>query len=182
MYCPGLKTISEFGEEEREFRIRLQHLAHEKRDDDLEAMKMKYASKIQTLENRLQKAEQTVEKQSTKASQKKMDAVVSAGSAIFGAFFGRKSISATSMSRIGTAVKSTTRALKSGEGIDQAQELLESINLQLEELQTELEGQLTEINTKYDVLKEELEEIDIRAISENITVHLVGLAWEPISN
>ncbi len=182
MYCPGLKTISEFGEEEREFRIRLQHLAHEKRDDDLEAMKMKYASKIQTLENRLQKAEQTVEKQSTKASQKKMDAVVSAGSAIFGAFFGRKSISATSMSRIGTAVKSTSRALKSGEGIDQAQELLESINLQLEELQTELEGQLTEINAKYDVLKEELEEIDIRAISENITVHFVGLAWEPVSN
>ena len=182
MSCPGLKTISEFGEEEREFRIRLQHLAHEKRDDDLEAMKMKYASKIQTLENRLQKAEQTVEKQSTKASQKKMDAVVSAGSAIFGAFFGRKSISATSMSRIGTAVKSTSRALKSGEGIDQAQELLESINLQLEELQTELEGQLTDINAKYDVLKEELEEIDIRAISENITVHLVGLAWEPVSN
>ncbi len=182
MYCPGLKAISEFGEEERDFRIRLQHLAHEKRDDDLEAMKMKYASKIQTLENRLQKAEQTVEKQSTKASQKKMDAVVSAGSAIFGAFFGRKSISATSMSKIGTAVKSTSRALKSGEGIDQAQELLESITLQLEELKLELEGQLTEINTKYDVLKEELEEIDIRAISENITVHLVGLAWEPVSN
>ena len=181
LYCPGLKTISEFGESERDFRIRLQHLAHEKRDDDLEAMKMKYASKIQTLENRLQKAEQTVEKQSTKASQKKMDAVVSAGSAIFGAFFGRKSISATSMSRIGTAVKSTSRALKSGEGIDQAQELLESINLQLEELQTELEVQLTEINAKYDVLKEELEEIDIRAISENITVHLVGLAWEPVN-
>ena len=182
MYCPGLKTISEFGELDRDFRIRLQHLAHEKRDDDLEAMKMKYASKIQTLENRLQKAEQTVEKQNTKASQKKMDAVVSAGSAIFGAFFGRKSISATSMSRIGTAVKSTSRALKSGEGIDQAQELLESINLQLEELQTELEGELTEINAKYDVLKEELEEIDIRAISENITVHLVGLAWEPVDN
>jgi hypothetical protein len=28
-------------------------------------------------------------------------------------------------------------------------------------------------------MKEELEEIEIRAISENIAVHLVGLAWVP---
>jgi len=179
MYCPGLKTISDFGEDERAFRIRLQHLAHEKRDEDLESLKMKYASKIQTLENRQQKAEQTVEKQSTKASQKKMDAVVSAGSALFGAFFGKKSISATSVSKIGTAMKSTSRALKSGEGIEQAEELLKSIELQLEALQTQFEQESTEINTQYDVLQESLEEIEIRANSENITVHLVGLGWVP---
>ena len=177
--CPGLKLISEFGEDERDFRIRLQHLAHEKRDEDLEAMKKKYASKIQTLTNRRQRAEQAVEKQSSRASQRKMDAAVSAGSAILGALFGRKSISATSVSKIGTAVKSTSRALKSGEGIEQARELLESIEVQLEELNLELEQQLVEISDRYDVMKEELEEVEIRAISENIAVHLVGLAWVP---
>ncbi len=177
--CPGLEVVSEFGEDERDFRIRLQHLVHEKRDEDLEAMKKKYASKIQTLTNRKQRAEQAVEKQSSRASQRKMDAAVSAGSAILGALFGRKSISATSVSKIGTAVKSTSRALKSGEGIEQAKELLESIDVQLEELNLELEQQLVEISDRYDVMKEELEEVEIRAISENIAVHLVGLAWVP---
>ncbi|MBE0450798.1 MAG: DUF87 domain-containing protein [Clostridia bacterium] len=177
--CPGLKVVSEFGEDERDFRIRLQHLVHEKRDEDLEAMKKKYASKIQTLTNRKQRAEQAVEKQSSRASQRKMDAAVSAGSAILGALFGRKSISATSVSKIGTAVKSTSRALKSGEGIEQAKELLESIEVQLDELNLELEQQLVEISNRYDVMKEELEEVEIRAISENIAVHLVGLAWVP---
>ncbi len=182
LLCPGLKVVSEFGEDERDFRIRLQHLAHEKRDEDLETMKKKYASKIQTLANRKQRSEQAVEKKSTMASQKKMDAAVSAGSAILGALLGRKSVSASSVSKIGTAVKSTSRALKSGEGIEQAKELLQSIEVQLEELELELEQQLSEISNRYDVMKEELEEVDIRAISENIAIHLVGLAWVPYEN
>ncbi|MDW7661123.1 MAG: hypothetical protein SCL54_06765, partial [Bacillota bacterium] len=66
-----------------------------------------------------------------------------------------------------------------GEGIEQAKELLESIDVQLEELNLELEQQLVEISDRYDVMKEELEEVEIRAISENIAVHLVGLAWVP---
>ena len=179
MYCPGLKTISEYGETERDFRIRLQHIAHEQRDEAMEVLRKKYATKIQTLENKQQRAEQTVEKQSSRASQKKMEAVVSAGSAIFGALLGRKSISAGSVSKIGTAMKSTSRALKSGEGIEQAKELLETVEVQLEDLNAELETQLAEISANYDQIKEGLEEVDIRAISENITIHLVGLAWVP---
>ncbi len=177
--CPTLKVISEYGEEERDFRIRLQHLAHEKRDQALEDMKTKYASKIQTLENKKLRAEQSVEKQNTKASQKKTDAFVSAGSAILSALLGRKSISSSSVSKIGTAVKSTSRALKSGEGIEQAKETLNVIDEQLTEIKDQLEQQLDEISIRYDVIKDSIEEVEIRATSQNITVHLVGLAWNP---
>jgi len=175
----SLKVLSEYGEEERDFRIRLQHLAHEKRDDALEEMKKKYVSKIQTLENKKQRAEQAIEKQNTKASQKKMDAFVSAGTAILGTIFGRKTISSTSFSRIGTAVKTTSRAMKSEEGIEQAQEILKSVDEQLEEVRLELEQQLEEISSRYDAIKETIEEVEIRTTSQNITVHLVGLAWVP---
>ncbi len=176
---PKLKLVSEYEEDERDFRIRMQHLAHEQRDEALEEIKKKYASKFDVLENKQRRAKQAVEKQSTMASQKKMDAAVSAGSAILGALFGRKSISATAISRVGTAVKSTSRALKSGQGIEQAQETLQAIEGQIEELQLELEQQLEAVSSKYDRLQESLEEIEIRALSENITVHLVGLAWVP---
>ena len=177
--CPDMKVLSEYGEEERDFRIRLQHLAHEKRDDALEEMKKKYTSKIQILENKKQRAQQSIEKQNTKASQKKMEAFVSAGTAILGTIFGRKTMSSTSFSRIGSAVKTTSRALKSGEGIEQAQEILKSVEEQLDELRLELEEQLEEISSRYDVIKETIEEVEIRTTSQNITVHLVGLAWVP---
>lgn len=176
---PTLKVISEIGEDERDFRIRLHHLAHEYRDEALEVIKKKYASKIDILENKQMRAMQTVEKQNAMAAQKKMDAAVSAGNAILGALMGRKSISATSISKVGTAVKSTSRALKSDQGINAAQETLQSIELQLEKMQGELEQELEKISEKYDMLQEKLENVEIRATSGNITVHLVGLAWVP---
>ena len=64
---PTLKVVSEVDEDERDFRIRLQHLAHEKRDEALDALRKKYASKINTLEDRQRRAKQALEKQSTRA-------------------------------------------------------------------------------------------------------------------
>lgn len=180
--CPKLKLISEYGEDERAFRIRVQHQAHEERDAELEALKQKYDSKFRTLEGKLQRAEQAVEKQSHLASQRKLDAAVSAGSAILGALLGRKAVSATSVSKMGTAMRRTSQALKSGQGIDQAEERFLLVQQEIEALNATLEDKITEISSKYDAIKDDIESIDVRALSGNITVHLVGLAWIPESD
>lgn len=179
LFSPTLKVISEAGENERDFRIRIQQLARESRDEAVETLKKKYTSKINVLEDREMRAKQTLEKQSTRANQKKMEAAVSAGTAILGAIFGRRSINATSISRVGTAFKSTTRAFQSGEGIDQAQETLQSVETQLQELEMELNQEVEQLSEGYDLTTEKLEEVEIRVTSENITVQFVGLAWVP---
>ncbi len=176
---PKLKLVSQYDEDERDFLIRVQHTAHERRDAALEAMKKKYSSKIQTLDNSIIRARQAVEKQNVMASQKKMDAMVSTGSAILGALLGRKTISATSVSRLGTAVSRTSKAMKSGQSIDQAEERLKALEVQQETLQTELEQQLKDISYEYESVKDVIETVNIRATSTNITVHLLGLAWVP---
>lgn len=177
--CPDIKLVSKFEEEERAFMIRLQHAIHEKRDTDLEAMKKKYASKIQTLDSRLQSARQAVEKQNAMASQKKLDAMVSAGSAVLGALLGKKAVTASSVSKVGTAVRRTSTAMKSGQGIEQAQEKYDAIDIQLQDLQIEMEGELAAITERYEAMKDRVEEIEIRPASTNATVHLIGLAWVP---
>ena len=174
-----LKVVSMMDEEERDFRARLQHLAHEKRDEAMEVLKKKYSSKIDVLEDRQQRAKQAVEKQSTMAGQRKMEAAVSTGTALLSAFLGKKSVSVTSVSRVGTAMKSTNKALKSGQGIAQAQEKLESVQNQLADLQLELEKEIDKISAEYDLYDEKLDEIEIRPTSGNITVQLVSLAWVP---
>lgn len=179
LYNSKMKVVSEPGEEERDFRVRLQHLAHEKRDDALEALKKKYSSKIDSLEEKRRRAQQAIERENAIANQKKMEAAVSAGTAILGALFGRKSISATSIYKVGTAVKSTSRALKSHQGISQAQETLEGVEAQLEELKLELEQQIEKISNDYDMFMENLEEVEIGASSGDINVHLLCLAWTP---
>ena len=179
VYSPKLKLLSQVNEDERDFKIRLQHVAHEARDEAIEVLKKKYATRISTLEDRLRRAQQAVEKQSALSNQKKMDAFVSAGTAIFAALYGRKTVSATSVSRVGSAVKSTSKALKSGQGIGQAQETLQSVQEQLNTLSLDLENQVMKISEDFDVSFEQLEEVEIRATSNNITIPLVALAWVP---
>ena len=180
LYSPTLKVVSEIDEDERDFRIRLQHVAHEVRDEAMANMKKKYASKLNTLEDRHRRALQAVEKQSSLAGQRKMDAALSAGGAILGALFGRK-ITATSVSRVSTAVSRTSRALSSGQGIDAAKQTLDSVKQQLSEMEVMLENELAKISETYDMLNEKLETITLRAKSTDITVHLLALAWNPIT-
>lgn len=51
--------------------------------------------------------------------------------------------------------------MKSHQGIAQAQETLEAVEAQLEELQLELEQQIEKISNDYDMLMENLEEVEI---------------------
>ncbi|MBF7096240.1 ATP-binding protein [Alkalibacter mobilis] len=177
MSNPILKVVSEPFEDERDFSIRIQHMVHEKRDEEMETLRKKYASKFNTLQTRLLRAEQALEKKTQQASQKKMDAAVTAGSAILGALFGKRSISATSLSKVGSAMKSTGRAFKSGEDIDRARETLESVKNQIEDLERELENELDSITQMYDDAINEFEEIEVKATSNNVTVHALALGW-----
>ena len=152
LYSPTLKVVSEIDEDEREFRIRLQHLAHEVRDEAITNMKKKYASKLNTLRDRQRRALQTVEKQNALAGQRKMDAALSAGGAILGALFGRK-ITSTSVSRVSTAVSRTSKAMASNQGIEAAQETLAAVQSQLINMESMLENELTKISETYDMLK-----------------------------
>jgi hypothetical protein len=57
---PTFELTSEPLESERDFRIRLREVAHERRDEEKEKLRSKYASKIQKLEEKIRKARQTL--------------------------------------------------------------------------------------------------------------------------
>ncbi len=176
---PSLKVVSEVDEDERDFRIRLQHLAHEERDQAVETLRKKYASRLKTLEDRHRRAQQAVEKQNAQSKQKKLDAAVSTGSAILGALFGSRKVTATSVSKVGTAMRSANRAMQSGTSIVQAQETLQAVEAQLAEMEAELQREADKVADTYNVLEEQLEEVVIRPTATNMTVHLLALAWTP---
>lgn len=177
-YSPTLKEYSKSDEDERAFRIRAQHIAYEIRDEAIDKLKKKYDSKITTLENRLLRATQNVDKKTSQASQRKVDAAVSVGTALFGAIIDKK-VSKTSVSKIGTALKSSNRAIKSGKSVEQAEETLLNVQAQLEELQDQLEQEIKKINESYDIENEEIEVIEIMPTANNIIIHFIGLAWNP---
>ncbi len=173
------KLVSEPGETEGEFRVRLQETAHEKRDLAVEKLRAKYASKVDVREERLRKAEQVIDRESQQARSKKLDTAISIGTAVLGSLLGRKKVSRSSTSRMGTAIKSVGRMSKEKGDIRRAEETAAAIRAELEELNEELEAEVEKLEDRYDAQAEELTEILIKATATNITVHFVSLLWMP---
>lgn len=175
----ALRVTSAPGEDERDFRIRLRQLAHEQRDAAADALRRKYASRVQTLQNRLRTAEQTVEQRRSRATQRKLETAVSTGTAILGAMFGRSTASVGTVSRAGTAIKSAGRVSRDRQSLAAAEANVAAIREQLQELEAELTREIEALEGAHDPLTENLEEVRLAPRAGGITVQTVALAWAP---
>ncbi|MDH3768870.1 MAG: ATP-binding protein, partial [Gammaproteobacteria bacterium] len=173
------KLVSDPGESEGDFRVRLQELANEKRDVAVEKLRTKYASKVAIRQERLRKAEQVIERESQQAKSKKLSTAISFGTAVLGGLLGRKTVSRTSASRMGTAIKSMGGLGKEKGDIKRARETAEAVQEQLEELNTQMEQEIEVLEDRFDAQDEDLTEIQVKATATNITVHIVALNWMP---
>jgi hypothetical protein len=175
---PGLKEVSQPGESEGEFRVRLQQLAREKRDLLVEQLRKKYGLKNASLQERLRRAQQAVEKQAEQAKQAKFQTVISVGSTLLGAFTGRK-VSSTTISRASTAMRGFSRSIDESKDVARAGDTVASIQKQITDLQAEFNTEMAALEARIDPGTEPLEKISIKPDKSDILVQLVALVWVP---
>jgi hypothetical protein len=173
------RLTSVASETEGEFRVRLQTLLSEKRDQAIAKLRKRYAKKATTLENRLMRAQQAIEREQQQSSKKKIDTAISLGTAILGAVLGRKRLSTTSAGRMGTAIRSATGARKEAGDVARAKETAAKVRADLEILNAELEREVATLEGSYDAQAEELTEIEVKAKTTDISVPFIGLVWMP---
>jgi hypothetical protein len=179
LHSKRFRKTSHLGESEGEFRSRLAQTIREKRDLEVEKLRRKYSKRFTTLKDRLMRSEQAIERETEQAKASKMQTAISFGTAILGAFLGRKAVSASSASRVGTAMRSASRVKKEKMDVARATERAESIRLQLAELDERLQEDIDTIELSLDTDVEKLEEIIIKPKSTNITLEAFGLTWMP---
>ena len=173
------KLSSDPAESKSEFLARVSQVAREQRDLEVEKLRRKYSSKFDTLQQRLMRAEQALQREKEQATSKKMETVVSFGTAILGAFLGRKAVSTSSATRFGTAVKSAGRMRKESMDVAQAQETADAVKQQLAELDQQLQSDIDNLEASYDPAAEELDEVMVKPKSTDITLEAFGLTWMP---
>jgi hypothetical protein len=169
-----VKETSKPGESERDFRLHLQQKSRELRDSQVAALRLKYASKIATLEDRIHRAAQAREREAQQASTQKMQTAISIGTSILGAIFGRKTSAITG---IGTGAKAATRSYKEIQDVARAGETVERLQQQLADLQQQVEDEVAQLQAAGDPMTEQLEAASIRPKKSNIAVRMVGLVW-----
>jgi hypothetical protein len=173
------KLISGPDESRSEFLSRLTQAAREKRDLEVEKLRRKYSAKYNTLQRRLMRAEQALQREQEQAKSKKMETMVSFGTAILGAFLGRKAVSTSSATRFGTAVKSAGRMRKESMDVARAQETAAAVKHEMAELDERLQSDIDSLDAAFDPADEELEEVSVKPQSTNITLEAFGLTWMP---
>lgn len=181
MKSTRLGVVSAIGENERDFRVRLQQVAREQRDMAVEKLRAKYASKVATLQERIRKAEQQVEVQKEQAKQAKMQTAVSFGSAVLGAILGRKVASAGNVGRAATAARGVGRSSKEASDVGRAEENVNALAAQLAELEEQITREAEEVASRLDPTDEVLECVALKPKKTNIQVRAVVLAWAPIT-
>jgi hypothetical protein len=176
---PEFDLTSNPGEPETDFRVRVSQLAREKRDKTADALRRKYAPKLTMLEDRIRRAEQKVEKEKSDIRQAGVQTVVSFGATLLGAFLGRKTISAGTIGRASTTIRSGMRTAKEKQDIDAAAENLDALRQQREELDAAFNAELQALAGSADPLLQKIETVAQRPKKIDITVRFVGLGWFP---
>ena len=175
----SLRMSSGPHESERDFRLRLQQLVRERRDEETDTLRKKYAAKTAALEDRVRRAEQAVEREAEQAKQQKLQTVISIGATVLSAFLGRKAVNTSSMGKATSAVRGLSRTMKEGKDVDRAEENVEALKRQLTELEEALQQDIHALTTKWDVETIPLETIKVRPKKSNISTTLVSLTWVP---
>jgi len=173
------KQISEPGETERDFRVRLQQNAREQRDDAMDKLRKKYSSRINTLEERVRRSEQTVRSREDQAKQHKMQTAISVGTTLLGSFLGKSPVSASTLGRATTAARGAGRVLKGQEDAKRAAETLEAHRQQLQDLEEEFRRETDLLNSAMDPMTEELEQFTVKPLKKDILLKMFTLAWLP---
>jgi hypothetical protein len=176
---PSLKAVSQPGESERDFRVRLQESTRQERDQASEALRQKYAPKVAALQERRRRAEQSVERESEQVKQQGLQTAISVGATILGAFLGRKTINASTIGRATTAARSAGRVLKESQDVGRAQESVAAVDAAIAALDAQFKAEADALGASTDPLTERLETLALKPTRQNIAVRLVALAWAP---
>jgi len=103
----------------------------------------------------------------------------SIGATLLGAFLGRKAVSAATVGRAGTGVRSMGRAYKESQDVARASETLEAMEQQRADLETQFQAEAAALQSSLDPLSAALETIVVRPKKTAIAVRLVALGWAP---
>lgn len=119
------------------------------------------------------------EKQQTESRSSQVQAAISVGASILGAFLGRKTISASNIGRATTAIRGAGRVMKESQDVGAAEENVAALQQQLADLEAQFKSESEQLATATDPLNEKLETVSLKPTKSNIAVKLVALAWTP---
>ena len=178
--APSLKMESRPGETAADFQVRIADRLREDKETAVEKLVDKFQIKKERLEKKLGSAYAKLEKEKGDVSVKTTDTILSFGTAVLGAFLGRKKMSSTTMTRTASGIRKAGRIGKEKDDVRRAEELAAQLEQDLEELESEQVQALQELAESYDPAGVKKETFAIKPRRSDIFDVRVSLLWEMV--
>lgn len=173
----ALKILSKQGESLDDFKIRLQDRLNEKIDLEVEKLQEKFQKQSDTIEAKLSKLSVKLQREEQQANATTADTLISIGTSILGAFFG-KSTTRTALGKVATGARGATRVLKEKNDIKYVQNEINQLQIQKEDLLLMLENEIEKINSTNCIANFAIEEMSIKPRRSDIYNVKLELLWE----
>jgi transcription termination factor NusB len=145
----------------------------------MEKLRTGYGPKVQSLEQRIRRAEQQVDREKSQSWDQKLNTFLSFGSAVLAALFGRKLSSTANVTRATSSMKSASRAMREHADVARAEENATVLRQQLADIDAELQEATSTLREKWDVDRLEIVENPIKPKKTDLSVEEVALVWTP---
>ena len=174
----ALKIVSKQDESLSDFKIRLQDRLNEKIDEEVDKLQIKFQKDNDSIEDKLSNLYEKLEREEQQATATTTDTLISIGTSLLGAFFGKSVLTKTNMGKVASSAKGASRILKERNDI----KYVEADILQLQEeqktLQHTLEDEIEKINSSNLSSNYEIEEIFIKPKRSDIYNIKLELLWK----
>ncbi|MFW0742208.1 ATP-binding protein [Aliarcobacter butzleri] len=173
-----LKITSKQTESLNDFKIRLQDRLNEKIDLEVEKLKIKFVKENDSIEIKLSKLYEKLQKEELQATSTTTDTIISIGTSLLGAFFGNSVINKTNIGKVATGAKGASKILKERNDVKQVENEILELQQQKEALKTLLENEIEKINLANQSSNFPIEEIFIKPKRSDIYNTKLALLWQ----
>lgn len=174
LHSAVLEIYSKPGETEREFRMRLQQIARERRDEEIDEITERYDNKLKRLEDKLRREEADLAQREADVSARKRETLVSVGESVVGMFLGRRSYRVAS-----TALSKQRQAAKAKLQLEETRDDISVLEEEIKQLEAELQEEVEAIRERWESALTDLMEHEVRPRRKDVQISFFGLAWTP---
>lgn len=176
--CKDLGLESKLGESKRDFLVRTEDILKELRQEKIEKLQAKFQSDYDKLQNKLQTLNMKLKKEEADVSSKVTDTVISIGLTLMSAFFGKKALSASTISKGASALSKGKGVLKERADVTNAEFLIDDIQDEMQTLEINLKEAINEISEELDAKNYLLESVLLKPRRSDINIVDFALLWE----
>jgi hypothetical protein len=180
-----LKLYSRPGEPDAEFATRCERAADDLADAEIAKLRDKYEAKATKLRDQIDAAEDRADVLTEQAKgNKRSEFLSTAGSLLGGLLGGSKSktkMAGDLLGDAGTAARRRGTTSASDRRLDAAENKVERLAVQLEELEAELEADVTRIADRWDTAAAAIAPMTVNPKRTNVSVTQLALAWIPVA-